>query len=242
MLVCLQKYVRLADGTETVDPISGAEFCLYDAIGDVQIGGLYYTGADGRIEKTLPPGNYYFLETRPGNGFVYDNNQDGSAITRYDIEITGGETKTVIILAYNLRDDLPNDKITPTPKPKPTPTPTSTPTPKPTPMPTPSPSPNDDRKDPVENITPSPEPNGEENGPDEENITPNPESNDGGMNPKEDAKPKPVITKEDSGKPKTSDDSNLALWIALMAFSVIGLIAVLIFTGNKRKGRYIPKH
>ena len=100
--VQLVKYERLADGTETTIPISGAEFYLYKTgtPSDIQIGDRFVTDENGKIDTKVKPGNYYFEETDPSHGFTYDTDASG-AIKKYPFTVLGNETDIVTVTAYN---------------------------------------------------------------------------------------------------------------------------------------------
>ena len=98
----LLKLQKLPDGTETQIPVPGAVFYLFTKDG-AQIGGRYVTGEEGKIPVRLEPGDYYFEEFSPAPGFTFDTDADGSRITRYPFTITGEETETVVVTAYNVR-------------------------------------------------------------------------------------------------------------------------------------------
>lgn len=97
----LLKLQKLPDGTETQIPVPGAVFYLFTKDG-VQIGGRYVTGEEGKIPVRLEPGDYYFEEFSPAPGFTFDTGADGSRITRYPFTVTGDETETVVVTAYNV--------------------------------------------------------------------------------------------------------------------------------------------
>ena len=97
----LLKLQKLPDGTETQIPVPGAVFYLFTKDG-VQIGGRHVTGEEGKIPVRLEPGDYYFEEFSPAPGFAFDTDADGSRITRYPFTVTGNETETVVVTAYNV--------------------------------------------------------------------------------------------------------------------------------------------
>ena len=97
----LVKLQKLPDGTETQIPVPGAEFYLFTKDG-VQIGGRYVTNSEGKIPVRLEPGDYYFEEFSPAPGFAFDKDADGNRLTRYPFTVTGVETETVVVTAYNV--------------------------------------------------------------------------------------------------------------------------------------------
>lgn len=101
--VQLNKYEKSPDGTITTYGVKDAEFYLYRCgTTDIQIGGRYLTDLNGRIiVQELSPGEYYFLETAPAYGFVFDQ-EAGKEITRYPFVIDQN-SDTVIVTAYNRR-------------------------------------------------------------------------------------------------------------------------------------------
>ena len=108
--VILQKLEKTPDGVETGKIVPGAEFYLYKAGSpDVQVGGRYVTDQNGQIRvQGLTKGTYYFLETNPGYGYIYDRDENGAPVTRYDFEITGmEENNRVSVTAYNRRLEGP---------------------------------------------------------------------------------------------------------------------------------------
>lgn len=64
---------------------------------------------NGQIRvQGLTKGTYYFLETNPGYGYIYDRDENGAPVTRYDFEITGmEENNRVTVTAYNRRLEGP---------------------------------------------------------------------------------------------------------------------------------------
>ena len=105
--VILQKLEKTPDGAATDRIVPGAEFYLYK-VGDpddVQIGGRYVTDQNGQIRlQGLTNGQYFFLETRPGYGFTFDQDEKGDPITRYDFTVTGLEVNNrLTVTAYNRR-------------------------------------------------------------------------------------------------------------------------------------------
>ena len=100
--VRLLKLEKQPDGIETEIPVPGAAFYLFTADG-TQLGGRYVTGSDGKVSVSLEPGEYYFEESAPAPGFSFDIDETGQRVTRYPFTITGDETETVIVTAYNVR-------------------------------------------------------------------------------------------------------------------------------------------
>ncbi|MDR2956818.1 MAG: Cna B-type domain-containing protein [Coriobacteriales bacterium] len=101
-------YERDRQGNATEIAIPRAEFFLYKVndqtrSDDTLIGGPFYTDAEGRIDYgKIELGSYYFVETNPTFGFVYDTDSQGLDITKYPFEIAALKTHTVVI-AYNQR-------------------------------------------------------------------------------------------------------------------------------------------
>ena len=103
----LQKYERDINGEETTKPVKGAMFTLHRVTDedDVQIGTQFITDNAGRIlPLNLAPGQYYFTETKPPQGYVFDFDGE-TLVTRYDFQVTGLESidEPVRITAYNRR-------------------------------------------------------------------------------------------------------------------------------------------
>ena len=97
----LHKLEKLSDGTLTEKPLSGAEFYLYTK-DHQQMGKLFVTDQEGKIKVNLPKGEYYFEEVTPPIGYKYDKEEEKEKIL-YPFTISGEETKTYIVKAYNLR-------------------------------------------------------------------------------------------------------------------------------------------
>ena len=100
--VLLLKLEKQPDGTKTEIPVPGAAFYLFTEDG-TQLGGRYVTDENGTISVSLKPGEYYFEESAPAPGFTFDIDETGQRVTRYPFTITGEETETVIVTAYNIR-------------------------------------------------------------------------------------------------------------------------------------------
>lgn len=88
-------------------PIAGAYFLLFTAEGE-QIGEQYVTDENGYITNRangtsiqLAPGEYYFEETRPAEGYTFDLDEDGGEKRIYPFEVKAGSTTEVPV--YNLR-------------------------------------------------------------------------------------------------------------------------------------------
>jgi pilin isopeptide linkage protein len=104
--VHLLKLEKDMNGNETEHPVEGAEFYLFQVTptGDVQIGGLYSTDAEGKITIDLAPGDYYFLEHRPGEGFDFDVDSNGEAIKKYPFTVTpSSDNSKPIVTVFNRR-------------------------------------------------------------------------------------------------------------------------------------------
>lgn len=104
LTVILNKYEKDSNGIITTIPVINAEFELYTEDGTL-IGGPYMTDEYGQIylhKLRLEPGTYYFLETNPSGGFVYDE-ENGEEIRKYYFTVQGDETETVVVTAYNRR-------------------------------------------------------------------------------------------------------------------------------------------
>lgn len=99
--VRLQKREKLPDGTVTNHPVPGAAFYLFTAEGE-QIGGRYVTNEAGEISLRLPAGSYYFEEILSAPGYAFDS-QGGEPVTHYPFILFEGDTKEVVVTAYNLR-------------------------------------------------------------------------------------------------------------------------------------------
>jgi len=114
-IVHLLKLEKDANGVETEIVVPDAEFYLYKVAkpDDIQIGGRYVTNEDGKIEVTLKPGDYYFLETNPSPGYTFDQDKDGEAIKRYPFTVTESNAEDAVVTAYNrkLSGDLMIEKI-----------------------------------------------------------------------------------------------------------------------------------
>ena len=102
----LLKLERLPDGTRTKTPVANASFYLFTEEGN-QIGSRYTTDKDGKITIQLPKGKYYFEESSPAPGYLFDTDENGQRKTRYDFSITGDETESVIVTAYNIPAEGP---------------------------------------------------------------------------------------------------------------------------------------
>ncbi len=100
--VLLLKLEKQPDGTKTEIPVPGAAFYLFTEDG-TQLGGRYVTDENGTISVSLKPGEYYFEESAPAPGFTFDIDETGQRVTRYPFTVTGEETETVIVTAYNIR-------------------------------------------------------------------------------------------------------------------------------------------
>lgn len=74
-------------------------FYLFKANG-VQIGGRYVTDRNGKINVSLPAGNYYFEEASPAVGYTYDTDKNGNRITKYEFSVKDSDAK-VVVKAYN---------------------------------------------------------------------------------------------------------------------------------------------
>lgn len=96
----LLKTEKLPDGTITDIPLPDAYFYLYYENG-TQIGGRYKTDENGKISVNLPNGSYYFEEVEPPFGMTFDT-EDGQPKRRYYFTVTGDETETILIHAYNV--------------------------------------------------------------------------------------------------------------------------------------------
>lgn len=101
--VNLLKLEKLSDGTLTKTPISGAGFYLYTSNGE-QIGGLYKTDKNGRVQVQLKKGDYVFEEAFPTASHMFDR-KDGTSITRYPFSVKADSVKVVTVKAYNIRLD-----------------------------------------------------------------------------------------------------------------------------------------
>lgn len=99
--VNLLKLEKLSDGTLTKTPISGAGFYLYTSNGE-QLGGLYKTDKNGKVQVQLKKGDYVFEEAFPTAGHMFDQ-KDGTSITRYPFSVKGASEEVVTVLAYNIR-------------------------------------------------------------------------------------------------------------------------------------------
>lgn len=102
----LLKLKKLPDGTQTKMPVSHASFYLFTEEGN-QIGSQYTTDKDGKISLQLPKGKYYFVENSPAPGYLFDTDENGQRKTRYDFLITGDETESVVVTAYNIPTEGP---------------------------------------------------------------------------------------------------------------------------------------
>lgn len=111
--IVLNKYEKDKDGQNTTVVVKGAQFELYQQLGekpnpttDRKIGGTYTTDKNGQIiVHDLLPNNfvYYFLEINPSYGYTYDS--DGNIEKQhYFFNINGTEVDgEVIVNAYNQR-------------------------------------------------------------------------------------------------------------------------------------------
>lgn len=105
-MVILSKLEKDPQGNKTETKIEGAQFLLYkenSSGDDTQIGDVYTTNAAGQITvKELLPGNYYFVETEPSYGYIYDKDENNRDIKKYPFTIKGDEEEqTVLVTAYN---------------------------------------------------------------------------------------------------------------------------------------------
>ncbi|MCL2107538.1 MAG: Cna B-type domain-containing protein [Oscillospiraceae bacterium] len=95
----LQKYE-----TDTESPVPGVEFTLYqvNADGTATPVASYITGADGQIlASELGPGEYYWQETRPANGYLPEI-EDGQ-VKKYYVSLPTEDGEPVLSIAYNTR-------------------------------------------------------------------------------------------------------------------------------------------
>lgn len=96
----LLKLEKQPDGTETEQPIPNTTFYLFKE-NDTQVGDRYVTDENGKISVKLAPGDYYFEESAPASGFTFDTDEQGRPVTRYPFTVTGTETVTIQLKAYN---------------------------------------------------------------------------------------------------------------------------------------------
>ena len=95
----LQKYE-----TGTTTPVPGTEFGLYrmEADGTATLVRYFITGADGQIlASELPPGEYYWQETRPAPGYLPE--LEGGQPKKYPFTVPGEDGEPVRVEAYNTR-------------------------------------------------------------------------------------------------------------------------------------------
>lgn len=102
--VRLLKLERDIDGQITDTVIPNTEFYLFE-VGDpdIQIGGKLITNENGEITVSLPPGEYYFLETNPSNHYTFDIDNEGNRITQYPFIVSSDSTEMIEVAAYNRR-------------------------------------------------------------------------------------------------------------------------------------------
>lgn len=97
-LIKLEKSEK-ADSDEIAIPETA--FYLFKANG-AQIGGRYVTDKNGKINVSLPAGNYYFEEVSPAVGYTYDKDKSGNIISKYEFSVKDDDAK-VVVKAYNTR-------------------------------------------------------------------------------------------------------------------------------------------
>ena len=89
---------------ETRDPIEGAEFELYNSIGEIL--GTYSTGKNGKIEiPNLYQGKYYLKETKTNENYILDENNN------YTIDVDYNKTSTIDIENKHKKGDLTVYKV-----------------------------------------------------------------------------------------------------------------------------------
>jgi pilin isopeptide linkage protein len=108
--VTLHKYEKDPDGNIVARPVASADFLLYKSNFDgtwTQTGGLYTTGASGKITvEKLNSGHYKFVEQAPGYGYAYDKDGGGGDIREYPFTVAAddaGGPAAVTVDAYNRR-------------------------------------------------------------------------------------------------------------------------------------------
>lgn len=101
--VTLLKREKTTEGEKTDKALPGAVFRLFRANG-TQIGGEYETDDYGRVVVRLAPGNYYFKELSPAEGYTYDRDSAGTAIKQYPFTVKTGD-EAVTVYAYNRPDN-----------------------------------------------------------------------------------------------------------------------------------------
>lgn len=105
--VHLLKLERDTEGNQTEIAVPGADFVLYnnqDPENPVQIQTTFTTDQEGRITVSLPPGQYFFQETRLPYGFAPDLDSDNQPIRRYDFTVTMDTTNdSPVVTVYNRR-------------------------------------------------------------------------------------------------------------------------------------------
>ena len=97
--VTLLKREKTMDGTVTENAIPNAVFYLFKKDG-TRLGGEFKTDQNGQIDVTLSPGNYYYEEISPAEGFTYDCDSSGKLIRRYPFTVAESD-ETVTVKAYN---------------------------------------------------------------------------------------------------------------------------------------------
>lgn len=97
----LVKLEKSEDATSDEFTIPNTAFYLFKANGD-QIGGRYVTDENGKINVSLPAGNYYFEEASPAVGYTYDTDENGKHITKYEFSVKD-DYELIKVKAYNIR-------------------------------------------------------------------------------------------------------------------------------------------
>lgn len=103
--VDLDIFERDHQGDETEIPIPGTDFHLYDSEG-TQVGGIFTADEDGKINVTLPPGDYYFEEWDPAPWHSFDLDESGVPIKKYPFTVSEEDVNSedpVKVTAYNPR-------------------------------------------------------------------------------------------------------------------------------------------
>jgi pilin isopeptide linkage protein/LPXTG-motif cell wall-anchored protein len=104
----LIKHEKNLKGDITLQPVAYAVFLLYKQIPDgswIRIPGIFTTDESGKITvERFSSGNYKFVETNPGYGYVFDKNELEVDITEYHFIISDDDKDTTVMVnAYNRR-------------------------------------------------------------------------------------------------------------------------------------------